>query len=150
VTVTNQVDSQESPDYPAGAQGAGDARRAPRLPASQLGDSTKARLLPGGDVDVVNLSGTGILVEGRTRPVVGTMVSIRLHGANLKRLEGRIVRSRVSTIHRDGTLTYESAIEFDRPHALDEVLAEGSDTVDAASGQDSSEDVYVLDASNEW
>jgi hypothetical protein len=140
------TDQQEPSDQPGTSRSAADARRSPRLPASQLGESAKARLLPGGDVDVVNISATGLLVEGRARPAVGTVVSIRLQGSNVARLEGRIVRSRVSTIHRDGTLSYESAIEFDQPHALEEMLNEGPDLSDV----DGEGDVYVLDASNEW
>ncbi|HET9359836.1 MAG TPA: hypothetical protein VFO58_08800 [Vicinamibacterales bacterium] len=125
--------------------------RGPRLAGADLGESTKARLLPGGDVDVINLSGTGLLVEGRSRPVVGTTVSIRLQGCNLKRLDGRIVRSRVSTIHRDGTLSYESAIEFDRPHALEEMVnAAPADEVDRQPQAEPDEDVYILDADNDW
>lgn len=125
--------------------------RGPRLAGADLGESTKARLLPGGDVDVINLSGTGLLVEGRSRPVVGTTVSIRLQGCNLKRLDGRIVRSRVSTIHRDGTLSYESAIEFDRPHALEEMVnASPADEVDRQPQAEPDEDVYILDADNDW
>jgi hypothetical protein len=150
VTLTEQADQPEPSDQPGAVPTGADARRARRVPASQLGESNRARLLPGGDVDVVNISGTGLLVEGRARPVVGTTVSIRLHGANLKRLEGRIVRSRVSTIHRDGTLTYESAIEFDRPHALQEMVTEAADRAEAEAEQDGQDEVYVLDPSNEW
>lgn len=137
---------------PNHADAIGPGTRGPRLAGSDLGESTKARLLPGGDVDVINLSGTGLLVEGRSRPVVGTTVSIRLQGCNLKRLDGRIVRSRVSTIHRDGTLSYESAIEFDRPHALEEMVnASPADEADRHHSQpEPDEDVYILDADNDW
>src|SRR5512143_2977190 len=98
------------------------SQRATRVSPSEPGGAAKARLLPGGEVDVLNVSETGLLVEGRSRPVVGTVVSIRLQGSRLKRLEGRIVRSRVSTIHRNGTLSYESAIEFDQPHAVQDLV----------------------------
>jgi hypothetical protein len=124
-----------------------------RLTAADLGSASTARLLPGGEVDVLNVSETGLLVEGRSRPVVGTVVSIRLQRSRLKRLEGRIVRSRVSTIHRDGTLSYESAIEFDQSHAVQDLVNTGAEigasSVDTpAAGAD--DDVYVIDTDNDW
>jgi hypothetical protein len=148
MALTERMDRPGSPTH---ADAMVSAARAPRVAGVELGESKRARLLPGGDVDVINLSGTGLLVEGRCRPAVGTTVSIRLQGSNLKRLEGRIVRSRVSTIHRDGTLSYESAIEFDRPHAVEEMVAPSSaDDLDDHSQAESGEDVYILDASNDW
>jgi hypothetical protein len=132
------------------------SQRGTRMKGSELGVSTRARLLPGGDVDVLNVSETGLLVEGRGRPVVGTLVSIRLKGSRLRKLEGKIVRSRVSTIHRDGTLSYESAIEFDHSHALDD-LVNANDEQELASPSDESiplksgdDDVYVIDTDNDW
>ena len=132
------------------------SQRATRVTAAGLGVSKKARLLPGGEVDVLNLSETGLLVEGKSRPVIGTAVSIRLKGSRLKRLEGRIVRSRVSTIHRDGTLSYESAIEFDHPHAIEDLVDADSENAPAPSSgevtapQTTDDDVYVLDPDNDW
>ena len=90
------------------------AQRSPRVPATQL-ETPRARLLPGGDVDVINISDTGLLVEGKARPGVGTTVTIRIQGSRA-RLEGRIVRCRISTIHRDGTLSYDRRSISTRPH----------------------------------
>jgi len=132
------------------------SHRATRVTGAELGVPAKARLLPGGEVDVLNVSGTGLLVEGKSRPVIGTVVSIRLKGARLKRLDGRIVRSRVSTIHRDGTLSYESAIEFDQAHAVEDLVNAGAEKASAPSSgavtpnQPTEEDVYVLDTDNDW
>jgi hypothetical protein len=132
-------------------------QRAQRVNPSEAGGATKARLLPGGEVDVLNVSETGLLVEGKSRPVVGTIVSIRLKGSRVRKLDGRIVRSRVSTIHRDGTLSYESAIEFDHSHAMHDLVEGGSDdaetaplTNDTAAPRSSDDDVYILDADNDW
>jgi hypothetical protein len=120
--------------------------RSPRVPASQLG-KPRARLLPGGDVDVINVSETGLLVEGKARPGVGTVVTVRIQGARAK-LEGRIVRSKISTIHRDGTLSYESAIEFDTPTSMqDMVSSPAAAHIGAGEGD---QDVYVIDTSNDW
>ena len=134
------------------------SQRSTRMKGPELGVSTKARLLPGGEVDVLNVSETGLLIEGRARPVVGTIVSIRLKGSRLRRLEGKIVRSRVSTIHRDGTLSYESAIEFDHSHALEDLVnanAGGEQEVSSASEEgvalkSGDDDVYVIDTDNDW
>jgi len=133
------------------------SQRAPRVTPSESSGPTKARLLPGGEVDVLNVSETGLLVEGKSRPVVGTIVSIRLKGSRLRKLDGKIVRSRVSTIHRDGTLSYESAIEFDHSHALEDLVAGGREDADmtAALGEpgaprSSEDDVYIIDADNDW
>jgi hypothetical protein len=120
--------------------------RSPRVPAPQIG-KPRARLLPGGDVDVINISDTGLLVEGKARPGVGTVVTIRIQGSRAK-LEGRIVRSKISTIHRDGTLSYESAIEFDTPTSVQDIV-EGPVGPPAAPGESDS-DVYVIDTDNDW
>ena len=132
------------------------SQRSPRVTNVDLGTSRKARLLPGGDVDVLNVSETGLLVEGKSRPVIGTVVSIRLTGARVKRLEGRIVRSRVSTIHRDGTLSYESAIEFDHAHAVADLVNAGGNTTSSPSAAEgvaqppAEDDVYIIDSDNDW
>ena len=120
--------------------------RATRVPASQIG-RPRARLLPGGDVDVINISETGLLVDGKARPGVGTVVTIRIQGSRAK-LEGRIVRSRISTIHRDGTLSYESAIEFDTPMPVQDIVnAPAAEQTGASEGD---QDVYVIDTDNDW
>jgi hypothetical protein len=98
-------------------------------------------------VDVINISDTGLLVEGKARPGVGTVVTIRIQGSRAK-LEGRIVRSKISTIHRDGTLSYESAIEFDTPTSVQDIV-DGPVGPSAAAGESDS-DVYVIDTDNDW
>lgn len=140
MSLTEPIDDPGSPG--PGAQ----QDRSPRVPASQIG-RPRARLLPGGDVDVINLSETGLLVEGKARPGVGTVVTIRIQGSRAK-LEGRIVRSRISTIHRDGTLSYESAIEFDSPTPVQDIV--NSPAAVHAGASDGEQDVYVIDTDNDW
>ena len=120
--------------------------RSPRVPAAQIG-KPRARLLPGGDVDVINISETGLLVEGKSRPGVGTVVTVRIQGSRAK-LEGRIVRSKISTIHRDGTLSYESAIEFDTPTSMQDIVS--SPVAAHVGAGEGDQDVYVIDTSNDW
>jgi hypothetical protein len=122
--------------------------RSPRVPGSQL-ETPRARLLPGGDVDVINISDTGLLVEGKARPVVGTTVTIRIQGSRGK-LEGRIVRSKVSTIHRDGTLSYESAIEFDTPTSIANMLVNSPAAAPIGATDGVDQEVYVIDTDNDW
>jgi hypothetical protein len=140
MSLTEPLDEPGSPD------GGSNHHRSPRLPASQIG-RPRARLLPGGDVDVVNISETGLLVEGKARPGVGTVVTIRIQGSRAK-LEGRIVRSRISTIHRDGTLSFESAIEFDTPTPIQEIV--NPPVAAQAGGSEGDQDVYVIDTDNDW
>ena len=83
--------------------------------ASEAGVVRQARLLPGGDAIILNISNTGLLVENKGRLPVGTTVNVRLEGASVMGMEGHIVRSRVAAIHRDGSVSYETAIEFDAP-----------------------------------
>ena len=128
------------------------SKRARRLRASEAGVVRQARLLPGGDADILNISNTGLLVENKSRLPIGSSVNVRVQGSSVMGIEGHIVRSRVSAIHRDGTLTYETAIEFERPRAIDGEEPEpptprGASPGTKASGED---DVYVIDTSNDW
>ena len=96
----------------------GRSDRMPRMTPATIGIAKEIKLLPGGEATLLNISNSGAQIEGKTRLVVGSKVSIRLQGADVKRLDGSIVRSQVSTIHRDGSLSYESGVEFDRPYPI--------------------------------
>ena len=131
---------------------ASSSKRARRLRASEAGVVRQARLLPGGDADILNISNTGLLVENKSRLPIGSSVNVRVEGSSVMGIEGHIVRSRVSAIHRDGTLSYETAIEFERPQPIDGDEAEPPPARPAArrkapAGDD---DVYVIDTSNDW
>jgi hypothetical protein len=136
--------SPEDLDTPA-------SKRARRLRASEAGVVRQARLLPGGDAHILNISNTGLLVENKSRLPIGSTVNVRVEGSAVMGIEGHIVRSRVSAIHRDGTLTYETAIEFERPQPIDgheaEAVPRPAAKRSAASGDD---DVYVIDTTNDW
>lgn len=144
----------ESDEQIESSEGGSPVDRAPRVTAAEIGASSLARLLPGGDAEVINISNTGLRIEGKNRLVVGSTVSIRIRGAAIKRFDGRIVRSHVSTIHRDGTLSYESAIEFDRPYPVTGEVSD-EDRARAPQGDESAQtgsedEIYVLDADNDW
>lgn len=129
------------------------SKRARRLRASEAGVVRQARLLPGGDADILNISNTGLLVENKSRLPIGSTVNIRVQGSSVMGIEGHIVRSRVSAIHRDGTLTYETAIEFDHPYPIDGEELEPPKPRKASPGTRKTtgeDDVYVIDTSNDW
>ena len=126
------------------------SKRSPRLRASEAGVVRQARLLPGGDADILNISNTGLLVENKGRLPIGSTVNVRVQGSSVMGIEGHIVRSRVSAIHRDGSLTYETAIEFDRPQPIDGQEPEPARPKRAAPAASSDDDVYVIDTSNDW
>jgi len=125
------------------------ANRARRMRASEAGVVRQARLLPGGDAIILNISNTGLLVENKGRLPVGTTVNVRLEGASVIGMEGHIVRSRVAAIHRDGSVSYETAIEFERPQSIDGHDIE-EPIVKPRSEPEATENVYVLDTSNDW
>ena len=128
------------------------SKRARRLRASEAGVVRQARLLPGGDADILNISNSGLLVENKSRLPIGSSVNVRVEGSAVMGIEGHIVRSRVSAIHRDGTLTYETAIEFERPQSIDGAEVEPPEARPAARSKAPSGDVdvYVIDTSNDW
>lgn len=96
----------------------GRADRTPRLTPAAIGIAKEVKLLPGGEATLLNISNSGAQIEGKNRLIVGSRVNIRLQGGSVKRIDGVIVRSQVSTIHRDGSLSYESGVDFDRPYPI--------------------------------
>jgi hypothetical protein len=139
----------ESTETPEAAAASKAANRARRMRASEAGVVRQARLLPGGDAIILNISNTGLLVENKGRLPVGTTVNVRLEGASVMGMEGHIVRSRVAAIHRDGSVSYETAIEFERPQSIDGHDIE-EPIVKQRSEPEVTESVYVLDTSNDW
>jgi len=101
----------------------------PRFPAAAVPSIKSVKLSPGEQVQLVNISRTGVLVEGRTRFVPGTRVTVVFDGGfTPAQIKGRIVRCQVSSIH-DGSLRYQSGIQFDKklethPGDLKEALPE--------------------------
>ena len=90
-----------------------DLRIEPRFPATAVPTITSMRLSPGDTVELVNISRSGVLVEGRTRFVPGTRVTVLFDGGfSPARMKGKVVRSLVSSIN-DGVLLYRSGIQFE-------------------------------------
>lgn len=83
-----------------------------RISGQELGPGSTVRLSPGGAVELLNVSETGALVETRHRLATGTSVLMSIDGEFAQRLNGSVVRSTVTAIHRDSTMTYQLAISF--------------------------------------
>ncbi len=117
----------------AAAEAPSEGHRAPRLDASEAGFNKEVKLSPGGAAELLNVSETGLLVESKTRLSTGAKVLITLTGREPKRLAGRVVRCQVCAIHRDGTMTYQTALALDQPAGLEPMVAESA-TVAATAG----------------
>jgi hypothetical protein len=117
----------------AAPDAAAESRRAPRLDAVDAGFSKEVKLSPGGAAELLNVSDSGLLVESKTRLSTGAKVLITLNGREPKRLTGRVVRCQVCAIHRDGTMTYQTALALDQPSGLESSLAVQSTAGAAAS-----------------
>jgi PilZ domain-containing protein len=91
-----------------------DATIDPRFPASAFPTITAVRLSPGDVVELVNMSKSGVLVEGRTRFVPGTRVTVVFEGGfTPPNARGKVVRCQVSSIS-GGALRYQSGIQFEK------------------------------------
>jgi hypothetical protein len=89
-------------------------RPEPRFPASAVRGITSMRLSPGDAVTLVNISASGVLVEGRTRFVPGTRLTVIFDGpAAPGSIKGKVIRCQVSAIGGGGSLQYQSAIAFE-------------------------------------
>ena len=92
-----------------------DPRFDPRYPAEAISAITAMRLSPGDTVRLVNISSSGVLVEGKTRFVPGTRVSVIFEGPGAPpTVKGRVIRCQVSAIGGGGSLQYQSAIQFEQ------------------------------------
>ncbi len=86
----------------------------PRYPAAVMPAITAMRLSPGEAVTLVNISASGVLVEGKTRFVPGTRVTVHFEGTiKPNQIKARVIRCQVSAIGGGGSLQYQSAIAFE-------------------------------------
>ena len=86
----------------------------PRFPATAVPTIKAVKLSPGDTVELVNISRSGVLVEGRTRFVPGTRVTVHFDGGfSPAQMKGKIVRCQVSSIS-GGALRYQSGIQFEK------------------------------------
>ena len=101
-------------DATANALAQDETRIDSRFPAAAVPAITSVRLSPGDAVDLVNISKSGVLVEGRTRFVPGTRVTVLFDGGfTPASIKGKVVRCQVSSIS-GGALRYQSGIQFEK------------------------------------
>ena len=90
-----------------------ESRIDPRFPASAVPTITSMRLSPGDTVELLDISRSGALVEGCTRFVPGTRITVLFEGGfSPARIKGKVIRCHVSSIN-NGTLRYQSGIQFE-------------------------------------
>lgn len=96
-----------------------DRRRDVRRPAADLTWLRAARLRPGPDAVVIDLSSGGALVETATRlrPRMKTVLQLTA-GEGEVRASGEVVRAWVSAVPPGGGILYRGALRFDRPAVL--------------------------------
>ena len=92
------------------------------MAGSEIAAGSEVKLIPGGVAELIDLSDTGALVETPMKLASGVPVTLCIGGANPQRLPGRTVRCQVCAIHRDSTMTYQIAIAFDQPAAIEALL----------------------------
>lgn len=96
---------------------------AKRIAGTEIAAGSEVKLIPGGVAELIDLSDTGALVETPMKLASGVPVTLCIGGADHpQRLPGRTVRCQVCAIHRDSTMTYQIAIAFDQPAAIEALL----------------------------
>jgi hypothetical protein len=86
----------------------------PRRAASGCRPVIGARVRPGRDVRLVDLSQGGALIEGATRLLPGSIVELQLLVDNVRHeLRGTVVRSVVKALDHAGRVHYRAAVCFE-------------------------------------
>jgi hypothetical protein len=98
-------------DFPVNPR---ERRHAPRHRAVAEHGIRGARVRPGYDVAIVDVSARGALVETTRRLLPGALIDLQLEfGDGVKIVRGRVLRSAVSAV-QPGALLYRAAVLFDR------------------------------------
>jgi len=125
-----------------------DARR---VRGNQVAIGGTVRLTPGGPAELLNVSATGALVESRYRLATGTSVVVSIDGERPQRLHGSVVRSTVTAIHRDSSMTYQLGVAFNPGTTLDGVSADPAPAAAASPSADASiASAAAVALVNEW
>jgi len=107
-----------------------DRRCAKRMPQQRPGLWT-VRMPWGTDVELVNISRTGVLIESGSKVTPGVSMELHLNGLGQQRIIlARFVRSEIATVDRMG-VRYHAAAQFEQP--LDILPAHGESTSPSTS-----------------
>ena len=90
-------------------------RRAdPRHQRDAVPEITSLRVLPGESATLLNISASGLLMEGTKRFGPGVAVTVVFDGSIATRsIAARVVRCQVTAISPAGVLQYQTALAFD-------------------------------------
>jgi hypothetical protein len=114
-------------------EGMSDRRRSPRRTPASDEPLSQVRLRAGRQLDVINVSDTGLLAEGDMRLLPGTHVDVHLVTAEGRLLvRSRVVRALVCRVCRD-RIVYRGAIVFERPVSTAAVGYPMPDVADASN-----------------
>lgn len=92
-----------------------DRRRRPRRTPTSDEPVSQIRLRAGRQLEVINVSDTGLLAQGEMRMLPGTHVDVHLVTAEGRLLiRSRVIRAFVCRVCRD-RIEYRGAIAFERP-----------------------------------
>ena len=118
--------------------------RSRRVTPEEIEGFQGVSLNPGGDVDVLNVSNTGILVETQTRTKPGGAIQVHIAMVDADHvLQARIVRSEIKTAGQG--LHYELAIAFDETQHL--VGSNDAPAVDSSAPR--GDEILVAESSDE-
>lgn len=97
-------------------EGAMERRLVPRVTARGGHWLSAARVWPGRDVSVVNVSASGVLIEGDARLIPGMHIELQLaHPGGRLLVSGRVLRCYVSALTPAGGVSYRGAVMFEQP-----------------------------------
>jgi PilZ domain-containing protein len=97
-------------------------RSAARIPAARVPSIEGVRLSPNDVVSsLVNISTSGCLVECNAKPRPGSAVTVHFSGTfQPATVRGRVARTIVASLGKDGVLHYMVGIAFDAPIEVEE------------------------------
>lgn len=101
-------------------------RSASRIPAARVPSIQAVRLSPGDSTPtLVNISTSGLLVECTSKPRPGSAVTVNFAGGfTPASVKGRVARTIVASLGKDGVLHYMVGVAFDQPIELDEQVVD--------------------------
>ena len=101
-------------------------RSASRIPAARVPSIQAIRISPGDSTcTLVNISTSGLLVECISKPRPGSAVTLNFVGSFAPAaVKGRVARTMVASLGKDGVLHYMVGISFDQPLELDGQLVD--------------------------
>jgi hypothetical protein len=113
-------------------------RRAdPRHPRAAVPEITSMRVSPGEPATLVNISASGLLMEGTRRFAPGVSMSVVFDGSIATRHIGaRVVRCQVAAITQNGILQYHTALAFEGRLALAVDAAQAREAAAKAPSRD--------------